>query len=143
MRTFIPLILIALAACSPAPPAPAPAAPSAATPGVAVLFAAPSGNIGCVYIPAGGTDVYQPAEPGAELQCDRVEPEYVRVVMPEHGAARVVATDERGCCSGDTIEYGQRWEDGPFACDVTERGIECSSAAGHGFNLSRTQAEVR
>jgi hypothetical protein len=104
---------------------------------------APSGNIGCVYIPAGGTAVYQPAEPGAELQCDRIEPSYTRIVLPENGAARVVETQERGCCSGETIAYGQRWAEGPYACDVTDAGVACTSTAGHGFTLSRTQADVR
>lgn len=104
---------------------------------------APSGNIGCVYIPAGGTAVYQPAQPGAELSCDRVEPTYVRITLPENGAARVVETQERGCCSGETIPYGDSWSEGPFSCDVTEASVACSSAAGHGFTLSRTEAQTR
>lgn len=104
---------------------------------------APSGNIGCVYVPAGGTAVYEPAEPGAELQCDRIEPAYVRIVLPENGAARVVETEERGCCTGQTIAYGDRWAEGPYTCDVTETAVACSSSAGHGFALSRAQADVR
>jgi hypothetical protein len=144
MRLLIPLVLIALVACAPeAPEQAAPAEPAAAAmPGVAITFMAPSGNIGCIYIPAGGTDVYQPSEPGAELQCDRSEPEYVRVVLPEHGAARVVETDERGCCSGETIEYGQRWAEGPYTCDVTDAGMTCNSAEGHSFTLGRARADV-
>src|SRR5262245_7011728 len=144
MRAIFALALLA-AACSPQAPAPAepPADVAAApAPGVAVEFMAPSGNIGCVYIPAGGTAVYQPAEPGAELQCDRIEPSYTRVVLPENGAARVVETEERGCCSGQTIAYGDRWAEGPYTCDVTEAGVSCASAAGHGFMLSRAQADV-
>lgn len=39
-----------------------------------IAFATPSGNIGCTYVPAGGTDVYEPKDGGPELQCDRVEP---------------------------------------------------------------------
>lgn len=144
---FAILAALALAACSPPPaaqaPAPAPVAEAAAAPGVAVTFMAPSGNIGCIYVPAGGTDVYAPSEPGAELQCDRSEPEYVRVLMPEHSVARVVETDERGCCSGETIQYGQRWAEGPFTCDVTDAGVSCASTAGHGFTMSRARIEVR
>lgn len=145
MRLLIALSCLALAACSPEP-APtaeldAPAA-EAVVPGVSVEFMAPSGNIGCIYTPAGGTAVYQPAQPGAELQCDRSEPEYVRIVMPENAAASVVETDERGCCSGQTIAYGDRWAEGPFTCDVTDAGVTCNSSAGHGFTLARARADV-
>ena len=146
MRLVLILTAMFCVACAPdAPPPAEPAAEVAAapTPGVAVAFMAPSGNIGCIYIPSGGTDVYEPSEPGAELQCDRAEPEYVRVVLPENGAARIVATDERGCCSGETIAYGDRWVEGPYTCDVTDAGLSCASAAGHGFTLSRAQADVR
>lgn len=140
----IALLAVALAACSPpAAEAPAPADPAAPAPGVQVMFMAPSGNIACVYTPAGGTDVYQTADGGAELSCDRNEPDYVRVVLPEAGPAQVVPTDERSCCSGEVIPYGDRWMDGPFICDVTEAGVRCSSTEGHGFTLSRTQADVR
>ena len=149
MRLIIFLALLATAACSPAPPAPAePAAEGAITPapaptpGIAISFMAPSGNIGCVYVPSGGTDVYEPAGPGAELQCDRAEPEYIRIVLPENGAARIVQTDERGCCTGQTIPYGDRWAEGPYTCDVTDAGVSCSSAAGHGFTVSRARADV-
>lgn len=141
-RLTIALVLFA-AACAPETPPPAPPAPEAAAPGVAVTFMAPSGNIGCIYIPAGGTDVYQPSAPGAELQCDRVEPTYLRVVLPEHAAARVVDTQERGCCGGETIEYGQTWAEGPYTCDVTDAGVACASAVGHGFTLSRAAVETR
>lgn len=48
-------------------------------------FNMPSGNIGCFYVPAGGTDVYKTSDGGAELSCDRVEPSYVRVMMGDSG----------------------------------------------------------
>ncbi len=102
----------------------------------------PSGNIACVYTPAGGTAVYQTADGRAELQCDRNEPEYLRIVMSEQGAAHVVATDERGCCSGQTIPYGDRWSEGPFTCDITEAGVTCANSQGNGFTLSRSRADV-
>jgi hypothetical protein len=144
MRLILAFAVLACAACSPETPAPAePPAEVATTPGTAVTFMAPSGNIGCIYIPSGGTDVYQPAEPGAELQCDRAEPEYIRIVLPENGAARVVETSERGCCSGETIAYGDRWAEGPYTCDVTDAGVSCASATGHGFTLGRARADVR
>ena len=154
MKHFIAALFVcALAACSPpaaetpAPAdggaAPANAAATAAAPGVQVTFMAPSGNIACIYTPAGGTEVYQTADGGAELSCDRNEPDYVRIVLPEAGPAQIVATDERSCCSGEVIPYGDRWMDGPFICDVTEAGVRCASTEDHGFTLSRTQADVR
>jgi hypothetical protein len=145
MRTILILAVAALAACSPPAerPAQSPSAPQAATPATPVEFMAASGNIGCIYIPAGGTAVYQPAAPGAELSCDRIEPTYVRIVLPESGAARVVDTQERGCCSGEPLAAGQRWTQGPFSCDVSEAGVACTSQAGHGFTLSPNQTETR
>lgn len=138
----------ALVACSPpqsAAPEAAPQAQAAETPatqGVSIEFMAPSGNIGCVYTPAGGTAVYQTADGRAELKCDRSEPEYVRVVMSETGAARIEPTDERGCCSGETIQYGQSWSEGAFTCNVGEAGLTCTNRERHGFTLSRSRAEV-
>lgn len=143
------LLVLALAACSPpaadAPPpaADASAAEAAPAPGVQVAFMAPSGNIACIYTPAGGAETYQTVDGGAELSCDRNEPEYLRIVLPEAGPAQIVATDERSCCSGEVIPYGDRWMDGPFICDVTEAGVRCTSTAAHGFTLSRTQADIR
>jgi hypothetical protein len=139
--------LLALAACAPPPaektePAPQSEAAAPAAPGAAVEFSAPSGNLGCVYIPSGGTAVYQPAQPGAELSCDRIEPSYVRITMPEHGPARVVETQERGCCSGTPIPNGDDWSDGPFVCEMSEAAVTCRSAEGHGFSLGRAQADV-
>lgn len=142
------LFAAALAACSPAP-SPAPeatpeteTAQTPAAPGVAIEFMAPSGNIGCIYTPPGGTAVYQTADGRAELKCDRSEPEYVRVVLPETGPARIEPTDERGCCSGETIEYGQSWSEGAFTCNVSEAGMTCTNRERHGFTLSRSRADV-
>lgn len=141
-------ITAALAACSPPQPAAtttdaAPQAEQTTTaPGVAIQFMAPSGNIGCIYTPPGGTAVYQTADGRAELKCDRAEPDYVRVVLPETGAARIEPTDERGCCSGETIEYGQSWSEGAFTCNVSEAGMTCTNRERHGFTLSRSRADV-
>lgn len=140
----IGLLSLALAACSPpAAEAPAPDVVEQPAYGSQVMFMAPSGNIACVYTPAGGTEVYQTADGGAELSCDRNEPDYVRIVLSEAGPAQIVPTDERSCCSGEVIPYGDRWMDGPFICDVTEAGVRCASTEDHGFTLSRTQADVR
>ncbi len=146
MRTVTAVLLaVTLSACS--PPEPAKTAPSAeapaAAPGGTTEFAVAGGNVGCTYTPAGGTAVYTTHDGRAELFCDRVEPAYTRVSMSEQGAARVVPTDERGCCSGAMLAPGARWSEGPFSCEVSEAGVACSNADNHGFTLSRSQADVR
>lgn len=34
-------------------------------------FSMPSGNVECIFTPAGGSNVYKPADGGPELSCDR------------------------------------------------------------------------
>jgi hypothetical protein len=147
MRITAILFALTLSACS--PPEPASTTPPAETPAVAPApderaeFTAAGGNVGCTYTPAGGTAVYTTHDGRAELFCDRVEPTYVRLSMSEQGAAREVPTDERGCCGGEPLAPGALWSAGPFSCEASETGVACSKTDGHGFTLSRTQAEVR
>lgn len=147
MRTFFILALASLAlACSPAePPAPAAEPAAEAPPASSVAeFMAPSGNLGCIYTPAGGTEMYETPDGAAELKCDRVEPDYVRVTLPEHGAASVLTrVGDASCCSGETLAYGARWAAGPFQCDMSEAGLTCASAEGHGFTISRESLDTR
>lgn len=142
MRSLAAVLSLALLACSPPEPATTAASPSPA-PGGRAEFTAAGGNVGCTYTPAGGTAIYTTHDGRAELFCDRVEPAYVRLSMSEEGAAREVPTDERGCCSGAMLAPGARWSEGPFSCEVSENGVACSKADGHGFTLTRAQAEVR
>lgn len=50
-----------------------------------VEFNAPSGNIGCIYTPKGGTSTYEPKDGGPELSCSRVEPSYITVILGPKG----------------------------------------------------------
>ncbi len=109
--------------------------------GVAERFVMPSGNIGCIYIPEGGTAIYQPTDGGPELSCDRVEPKYVRATLGRAGKA-VVRTNvgDQGCCGGDsTISYGETWSAGPFTCYSERSGLTCRRDDGHSFLLSRAR----
>lgn len=109
--------------------------------GAAQSFVMPSGNIGCIYIPEGGTETYQPADGGPELSCDRVEPKYVRATLGRSGKA-VVRTNvgDQGCCGGDrTIPYGETWSAGPFTCYSERTGLICERNDGHSFLLSRAR----
>jgi len=139
------LLALALVACSPNAPKNARVAGEAEPEAdVQQTFMTPTGNIGCVYTPAGGTEVYRTRDGRAELACDRVEPAYVRVILSERGAAeRIDNVGDASCCAGETIAYGQRWQAGPFLCDVSEAGVSCANAEGRGFTLSRATIEVR
>src|SRR5262245_63796855 len=83
-----------------------------------VQFVLPSGNIGCIYTPKGGVPAYQPVDGGPELSCDRVEPEYVRIILgPEGNAVLHKDVGDASCCSdGTVIGYGKRWQDVTFIC---------------------------
>lgn len=144
MRAFLIIAFAAaVAACSPPADktAPPPRVDTPVTLGMSESFQSPSGNLGCVYIPAGGTAVYHSPSGGAELQCDRVAPTYVRVTLYEHGAATVLNTvGDASCCGGETLAYGQRWNQGPFSCTMADTGLSCTNADLHGFSLSREAA---
>ena len=109
-----------------------------------VVFTTPSGNIGCHYIPAGGTSTYESADGGAELQCDRVAPRYVTVILGQNAKARRInEPGEQGCCAiVQNLDYGRSWSAGPFTCLSQQKGLSCKSRAGHGFFISRAKIEV-
>lgn len=104
-------------------------------------FQSPTGDVGCNYIPAGGTQVYTTPDGGPQLVCDRVEPTYVRITLSAHGGAGVLRrVGDAGCCGGATMAYGAHWTGGPFTCDMTQEGLTCTNLDGRGFTLSRDQA---
>ena len=112
--------------------------------GVAERFVMPSGNIGCTYIPEGGTEIYRPADGGPELSCDRVEPKYLRATLGRSGRA-VVRTNvgDQGCCGGETnVPYGETWSAGPFTCYSERTGLTCERNDGHSFLLSRARVRA-
>ncbi len=115
------------------------AVPETKTFGQQEEFVLPSGNIGCIYTPEGGTQVYQPADGGPELACDRVEPHYVRATLSRKGAATLAKNvGDPSCCSaGPVLDYGQTWTAGPFSCLSTRTGLSCERSDGHSFFLSR------
>ena len=107
-----------------------------------VGFVMPSGNIGCIYTPRGGTDTYQPADGGPEINCDRIAPSYVNIRLSPKGPA--VLTDnpgEQGCCGGDNVfAYGNTASFDGFACSASDAGLICETPdKKHGLCLSRTR----
>lgn len=151
MRFILLFAAMAAVACSPSAPTPAQATAttvSSATTSTAATnvpneFQAPSGNIGCDYVPAGGTETYSTPDGGPQLICDRIEPAYVRFTLSAHGAATLIDhVGDAGCCGGDVMQYGTHWTGGPFACDMSEAGISCTNADRRGFTLGRSAARA-
>jgi hypothetical protein len=152
MSAALVAAMAGLAACNTTPPpaaAPPPLGPPDAFGFVSregqVEFSAPSGNIGCVFTPAGGTSFYQPAGGGPELSCDRVAPTYVRVIMEPAGPPlRFPNPGDQGCCGATNIlGYGKTWSAGPFSCTSSTRGMSCMRADGRGFKLSKSDVALR
>jgi hypothetical protein len=106
-------------------------------------FTMPSNNVGCIYVPAGGTDVYKTSDGEAELSCDRVEPSYVRVMLGSSGKAeRITNVGDASCCGSENIfEYGEVWSEGPFSCISATTGLSCTRGS-HGFSMSRKAVKV-
>ncbi|MEO7223331.1 MAG: hypothetical protein ABIY37_12735 [Devosia sp.] len=104
-----------------------------------IEFMTPSGNIGCLYTPEGGTDVYDPLDGGPELICDRVEPDYVRVILgPEVEAEAIFDPGEQPCCSGPKFNYDNELELDGFICHSETTGLVCQTTNGeHGFLMSK------
>jgi hypothetical protein len=108
-----------------------------------ISFVMPSGNIGCIYTPAGGTDVYEPVDGGPEVSCDRIAPSYVNITLGPKGKAVLTENPgEQGCCGGDNVfAYGNTaWLGDDFFCSSSEAGLICETPdEKHGLCLSRTR----
>src|SRR5688572_17478589 len=109
-----------------------------------IEFTMPSGNIGCLYTPEGGTDVYEPKDGGPELICERIEPSYVTVILTGEGEVEVIEDPgEQSCCGAENIfEYGNSITLEGFVCTSEETGLTCQSEAGFGFSMARAGIET-
>ena len=110
-----------------------------------VEFVTPSGNIGCIYTPQGGTSFYETADGLAEIQCDRVEPDYVRAILGGRGKGYMAENlQEFSCCSlTQQLEYDHVVTLGPFQCLSERQGLTCARDDGHGFFLSRKLVQAK
>jgi hypothetical protein len=109
-----------------------------------ISFTMPSGNVGCLYTPEGGTDVYEPAGGGPELICERVEPSYVTVILSVDGEAEMIEDPgEQSCCGDDNIfAYGNTLSLDGFTCASKTTGITCENESGEGFSMARAGVEL-
>lgn len=110
-----------------------------------VEFVTPSGNIGCIYTPKGGTSVYETQDGLAEMQCDRVEPNYVRAILGGQGAGYIIDdVGDASCCSLlQKLDYDHVVTLGPFQCLSERQGLTCARDDGHGFFLSRKLVQAK
>ena len=104
-----------------------------------IEFQLPSGNVGCLYTPEGGTDIYEPLDGGPELICDRIAPDYVRIILgPESEADAIFDPGEQPCCSGPKFSYDNEVELDGFICQSETTGLACQTTSGeHGFLMSK------
>jgi hypothetical protein len=109
-----------------------------------INFVLPSQNIGCTFTPKGGAGVYQPFDGGPELSCDRIEPQYVRVVLTPKNVRRFDNVGDRDCCAADNVlPHGARWMQGPFTCNSSATGLVCARDDGRGFLMSRSAIKLQ
>lgn len=96
-----------------------------------IEFTMPSNNMGCVYRDEEGS--------GLVLECDRVEPSYLRVRLFQDGKPKIYRdVGAPSCCGAENyFPYGTSWQKGPFSCASTKAGLRCNNGD-HGFSLSRS-----
>lgn len=109
----------------------------------AITFIMPSGNVACIYTPAGGSSVYTPADGGPELACDRAAPTYLRFTLAASGPAEVRGdVGDPSCCGGtNTFPYGATWTMAPFSCTAATTGLTCKRS-GNGFSIAKAKIEA-
>jgi hypothetical protein len=119
------------------------AAPIAASAGTIQTFRTPSGHIGCAY-------------DTTMLRCDVDDvahaPARPRSCELDYGSAFALTRTGRArrLCVGDTamdpdakvLAYGRTRRYGPFTCTSRTTGLRCTTAAGHGFTLSRATQQL-
>lgn len=132
MKPAAAVLATALAAALALPTAGAGAAASIQT------FRTPSGHIGCAY-------------DTTMLRCDvddvAHKPTRPKACELDYGSAFGLTRTGRArrLCVGDTamdpkakvLNYGKTKHYGPFTCTSRTTGLRCTTAAGHGFTLSR------
>ena len=109
-------------------------------------FQTPSGNIHCMYLPAG-----DPGYP-AFLRCDilsGVNPEPSGDCSFDWTGASVRRRGRaQWWCGSDTVanpdypvlEYGRAWQRNGIRCVSRRSGLRCENTREHGFKLSRAES---
>jgi hypothetical protein len=111
----------------------------------------PSGNISCLYVPGGGSNLLcaiRRAGYASTLQARCMRPDGSGVDW--HGFELGVRAKGQVLCTGGilynpgterpvyvTLPYGRAWRRGAFTCLSRSTGVTCRNAAGHGVFVSR------
>jgi len=112
-----------------------------AAPDGTISFGMPSGNVGCHYIPAGGTSVYDTATGDEELHCIRLQPQTLVVILDQHlgGSQPILSGEVPELPGGPVLPYGSFWQAGAFTCLSARNGLVCTNASGAGLRMSRAE----
>ena len=112
-----------------------------AAPDGTIAFNMPSGNVGCTFIPVGGTAVYYTATGQEELICARIEPEFLVVILEYHlgGHQPIRSGEAPELPDAPVLEYGQFWQAGAFTCLAARSGLTCTNSSGAGLRMSRAE----
>lgn len=115
-----------------------------ANPDGTIDFIMPSGNVGCRYIPAGGTSVYHTANGHEELHCIRLEPTTTVVILQHvNGGHQPIASSEvPELPMASVLPYGAFWQAGAFVCVAAQSGLMCVNGTGAGMQMSRSAVDV-
>jgi hypothetical protein len=115
-----------------------------ANPDGTIDFIMPSGNVGCRFIPAGGTAVYHTATGQEELHCIRLEPTTTVVILqPVNGGHQPIASTEvPELPMASVLPYGAFWQAGAFVCVAARSGLVCVNGTGAGLRMSRAGVDV-
>jgi hypothetical protein len=107
------------------------------------VFSTPSDNMCCLYSPDRGyDDRFQPTgEP--VLTCDRVSPDYWKVILFAKSKAKLDKNpgEVPGCGNPNILQYGQSWSAGAFTCLSTTAGLKCTRGK-NGFFMSRKRVKA-
>ena len=108
-NAFVAAFIVGIFMLQLAPTSAQQAAASTAESNGQIIFVMPSHNVECTYTPAGGTSNYKPFDGGPELNCDRPEPKYVRLVLTPKSVKRFDDAGDQGCCgTRNPFPYGSQ-----------------------------------
>lgn len=115
-----------------------------ANPDGTIDFNMPSGNVGCRFIPAGGTAVYHTATGQEELHCIRLEPTTTVVILEHHlgGHQPIASSEVPELPLAPVLPYGSFWQAGAFTCLSARSGLVCTNGSGAGLRMSRSAVDV-
>lgn len=119
------------------------AAPGAGATSSIVTFETPSGHIGCAYDTTMlRCDVDGVAHPPKRPKACELDYGSAFGLTPRAKAKRLCVGDTVMDPGAKVLAYGKTKHYGPFTCTSKTAGLRCMTAAGHGFELSRSKQRL-